>query len=164
MTNDLWFLFVTFVSCRYSYHVLNVWHVIYDHYYSWLCLPEINIWHFMFDIPSMMIVIYVCVLQRWKSCPYWSTYHLWSCFSCLCPPEIHTVSLMFDISSVIIALHVCVFQSHIYRVLIVWHIIYDLNFLCVCLPAFNSVSLLFGISLMTIVVYVCVFQRYIPCP
>ena len=152
----LWSSFFICVSSRQKYHV-NVRHIIYDHRSSCFCLTEIKTVPLIFDRCSMIIVHYL----------YFT--------------DINTVSLMFGSWSMISILHMCVFQTS-YRILIVWHIIYDFPSICLNLPEFNSVfivwhficehrcfclchpeintvPLTFDILSIIIVVYVCVLQR-----
>ena len=103
-------LFQTKIPCQCStYH-------LWSSFFMFLSYRDknrvLNIWHMMNDHRSLF-----CVLQIWIPCPY---------------------SLMFGRRSMISILHMCVFETS-YRVLIVWHIIYDLPSVCLCLPELNSV-------------------------
>ena len=77
-----------FVFHRDKNRILNVLHMMYDHHSSYLCLPDRNNMSIMFDMSSMLIVVYVCVVPI---CSYIPT-------------------LLYDISSMIILL--CFFVFH----------------------------------------------------
>ena len=135
--NDLWLLFFMSVYSRYKYWVHNVWHIIYDYRssYFWLteittvslmstddlwssffilCFTEINTVSLMFNIPSMIFVLHLCLFQTKIPCKC-STYHLWSSFFIFLSYR-DTVSLMFDRWSMIIVLYF-MFYRYEYRVL-----------------------------------------------
>ena len=90
---DISYMIVVLQVCvfqRYIYHVPNVWHIIYDYCSTCMCLPlihTVNFWYViydhcslslyllevhtmtvMFDMPSMIIVLYVAELSRVKHC------------------------------------------------------------------------------------------------
>ena len=138
--------------------VLIVRHFICEHRCFCLCHPAINTVSVMFDISSMLTVVYYCLFH--SSLPYHIVRHIIHDHAslCLCFPELNIVSLLFDTWSMIIIVYGRVSRVA-YHVFIVWHIIYDLPFLCLCLPELNSVSLLFDVSFMVTVVNVYVFQR-----
>ena len=148
-----WSMIIVFVpmSSRNKYRVINVRHLIYTHRRLCLCPPEIDTVSVMFDISSMLVDIYVCVFH--SSVPFLILRHFIYChyfyvrvFQSIIPcPSCLTYHLWPS-------LFMFVFSRVSYRVLVVWHIIYDLRFLCLCLPEFDSVSLLFYISFIIIVV------------
>ena len=110
MTYHRWSSFFMFVSWEYFISSSNIWHIIYDHLSLCLCLPELNIVSFIYDISSKTTVLYVCVLQRWICCPnVWHIVYVHRCL-CLCVPELETVSLMYEILFIVVILYVCLFQ------------------------------------------------------
>ena len=144
-----------------SYHVLIVWHIIYD------------------------LLLYVCVFQNSivSSC---MTFHLWASLLLFvssrdkyrapniqhiiynlsriysCPAEINTMSVMFDISAMLTFVYDCLFHNSL-PYPIARHIIHDRTSLCLCFPELNIVSLLFDTWSMVNIVYGRVFQSCIPC-
>ena len=59
-----------FASSRDKYRVLNVWHKIIDYHCSCLCLPELLTMSGLFDISSMIFLLYVSVFQSSIVFPY----------------------------------------------------------------------------------------------
>ena len=57
-------VFQRYIPCPFCSSVTIVLHIIYDHRSPCLCIREINFLSLMFNISSLIIVIYVCVLQR----------------------------------------------------------------------------------------------------
>ena len=110
----LWTLFFLFVSSRDKYRAPNVRHIIHNHSRIWSCPPEIKTVSIMFEISSMLTIVYDCFFH--SSTPYHIVRHiihdhpsLWLSF-----PELNILSLLFDtfdISSMIIFVYGCVFQS-----------------------------------------------------
>ena len=110
----LWTSFFMFVSSREKYRAPNVRHIIHNHSRIWSCPSEIKTVSIMFEISSMLTIVYDCFFH--SSIPYNIVRHiindhpsLWLSF-----PELNIVSLLFDtfdISSMIIFVYACVFQS-----------------------------------------------------
>ena len=59
----LWSSFFMLVCSRDIYHVANVWHIINDCHYFFMCLPVIQTVYLIFDISSMIMVLNVWGLQ-----------------------------------------------------------------------------------------------------
>ena len=122
-----------FVSSRYEYRVLiNVLHIIYGHCPSCLCVPMIDIMSLLLNTWSMIIVVYVCVSQKYIPCPSCSTFYLCSWFFIVSSRDtfhVHNVRhFIFDRRSSLLCL------PEIYHDPNVWHIIYDNRSLYLCLP------------------------------
>ena len=100
-----------FVSSRDKYRAPNVRHIIYNHSRINSCPQEINTVSVMFDISSMLTVVYDCFFH--SSIPYHIVRHIIHDHTslCLCFSELNIVSLLFDTWSMIIIVHGRVFQS-----------------------------------------------------
>ena len=168
------------MSSRDKHRAPNVRHIIYNHSRIYSCPPEINTVSVMFDISSMLTVVYDCFFHG--SMPYHIVRHIIHnhISLCLCFPELNTVSLLFDTWSKINIVYGRVFQSCIPSLL------FDIPsmtflFLCLCLPSSivchcsmfhlwspllmfmssrdNITSLMFDVSSMIIAIHACVFRR-----
>ena len=113
------------------------------------CPPDINAVSVMFDISTILTVVYNCFFL--SSIPYHIVRHIIHDHPSLCLyfPELNILSLLFNTWSMII---------------IVRHIIYDHHRLWVCLPELHTMSLLFDISSISFLFYVCVFGSSSVCP
>ena len=126
------------MSFRGKYRDPNVRHIIYNHCRIYSCHPEISTVSVMFDISSMLIVVYDCFLH--SSIPYHIVRHIIHNYTSLflCFPELNTVCLLFDTRSMIIIVYGRVFQSCIPCLYCLTYHLWP-SFLCLCLPEFNIV-------------------------
>ena len=135
--------------------------MIYDHRCLCLYLSEINTFPVTFDMPSIIIVINVCVLQRQTPCVMFDISSMLKLlivdYICIVHSSIQ-YTLLFDLSSMIILL-IFVFSRVKYRALIVRHMVYDHYCLCLCLPELHCSTYIYDISF-----YVWVFQSLVVCP